>query len=408
MQDRGCAWDPHDRWAPIVEDRVRTVDDVYGPLREGCPVLRSSTDAYWVALRHEDVLAITRDTDTFSNVAPLYETRRPPLESDPPEHTAYRRMLNPYFSSERMAALEPVVRRFTDQMLQPLIHKGQADVAQELTHPLPSRVLCALLGIPDEDWVLINGWSTETSNPDTYGRPRPASLQGVGGEMRRYILDLVAARQGSDGDDVISRLLREKIRGEDLDVDMVTGVVLLMITAGHNTTTSAMGNTILRLARDSDLQQRLRADAALIPAVIEESLRLEAPQQAMRRIVTTDVVLGGSQLRAGDWIYPAFGAANLDEEAFGPDAATFRVDRNPNRHVAFGFGRHKCIGAPLARMEVRVLIEQLLARTTGIHVAGPVRRAGWPRMGVTQMELALTDESRAGVARHPSNPGADR
>jgi cytochrome P450 len=390
-------WNPITAWEPIESATDDRASSVYGPLREACPVAYSDAmyNGFWAVFRHADLVSVALDTATFSNVLPLYTTRRPPLESDPPEHSIFRRLMNPYFSKERIAELETVVRGFAVEMLEKVIEDGEADLASTLTYPLPSRVLCALLGVADSDWQVINEW---TAIPlDGLGPTRgSASRDRVSStdSLRPYIEQLIADRRADPRDDLVTGMVLARVNDEPLPDEFIVGLVMMLITAGHNTTTSAMGNAILALARDSELQAQLRADPRLIPAAIEEWIRLEAPQQSMRRVATRDVELGGRQVKAGERVELVFGSANLDPDAF-PEPDRFRLDRTPNRHVGFGRGIHMCIGAPLARLEVGVLLEEILARTASIELSGEVTRAAWPRMGVTRFPVRLTANEKA-------------
>jgi cytochrome P450 len=385
-------WSPKRLWPAVESGQAATVDAVYGAARSGCPVVHvrdGEGPGYWAVLGHDVLLDVVADTATFSNVVPLYPTRRPPLESDPPEHTAYRRVLAAHFSTGRTAALEPVVRDFTREMLQPLLETGQGDFARELADPLPTRVLCHLLGLPDEDWGLINDMAARLHRVGAERRDNPGQRAALGGELHEYANRLIAARrQAVARDDVIGALLAARIEGEPLTDAAITGIVMMLISAGHNTTTSLLGNMVARLAADSGEQQRLRETPAAIAAAIEECLRLESPQQAMPRIATRDIELAGCPVRAGDHVWPVFGAANVDPAAFD-DPLEYRPGRRPNRHLAFGKGLHRCIGAPLAQLQGRVVLEELLAATSAVTLAGPVTRPGWPRMGVSTLPVRL-------------------
>ncbi|MBB2914054.1 cytochrome P450 [Streptosporangium becharense] len=383
-------WSPREEWGPVREDRVPGATGAYADARSRCPVARSDVFGNaWVVLSRDLVNEVALDTRTFSNVLPLFGVRRPPLESDPPEHTRYRRWLNPYFGKERLDALEPRVRAVAGEMLAGLAAEGRADFAARFSHPFPTRVLCMLMDLPDEDWELINAWSQKVDRAGGQEAPGSAARSAVGAELEPYMAEIIARRRTAPGDDVISGLLQAETDGVPLPEEAVVGIVMLLISAGHNTTTGGIGSAVLRLARDPELQERLRADPSLIPAAVEEVLRLDAPQQAMRRVATREVVLGGRRIRAGEGVWPVFGAANLDPDALA-DAAEFRPDRRPNRHAAFGKGIHLCIGAPLARLQMRVVLEELLARTSSFKVAGQVERPDWPRMGVDRLPLRLT------------------
>jgi cytochrome P450 len=383
---------PKRRWEDVETGRAATVDTVYGEARSACPIAAvrdGDGPGFWAVLGHDLLLEVVADTATFSNVVPLYPTRRPPLESDPPEHTAYRHLLAAHFSSRRTAMLEPMVREFVREMLRPLLIADRADFAGDFAGPLPTRVLCHLLGIPDTDWRLINDLSARLHRIGAERRDNTGQRAELGAALRDYASGLIAARrQAAPRDDVIGALLEARIEDAPLTDATITGMVMMLISAGHNTTTSLLGNAVLRLARDPREQQRLRDAPGAIPAAIEECLRLESPQQAMPRVATRDIELAGCPIRAGDHVWPVFGAANLDPAAFDPPL-DYRPDRYPNRHLAFGKGLHRCVGAPLAQLQGRVVLEELLAATSAITVAGPVTRPAWPRMGVSSLPLRL-------------------
>lgn len=385
-------WSLKRSWEPVETGAADTVDAVYGEARSACPVVRVSDGdgpGFWAVLGHDVLNEVVADTATFSNVVPLYPTRRPPLESDPPEHTAYRRVLAAHFSSGRTAKMEPTVREFAREMLRPLLIAGQADFAQDYADPLPTRVLCYLLGIPDADWPLINDMAARLHRVGAERRDNADQRAELGAALRDYASRLIAGRrQAAPRDDVIGALLAARIDDAPLTDATITGIVMMLISAGHNTTTSLLGNAVLHLARNPGEQQRLRDAPAAIPSAIEELLRLEAPQQAMPRVATRDVELAGCPIRAGNHVWPVFGAANLDPGAFD-EPGDYRPDRRPNRHLAFGKGLHRCIGAPLAQLQGRVVIEELLAATQAITLAGPVTRFSWPRMGVRVLPVRL-------------------
>jgi cytochrome P450 len=285
-----------------------------------------------------------------------------------------------------MAEFEPRVRALAIEMLITLIEAGDGDFVADFSYAFPTRVLCMLLGVPDDDWKLINEWAAATDR--AVGRQAPGSHAHIaaGEELRPYMLSLVEQRRVSPGDDIVSGIIHGDPELPSLADEAIVGVVMMLLSAGHNTTTNAIGNLVLRVARDPDLQGRLRSEPHLIPLAIEESLRIESPQQAMRRTATKDVELAGQPIKQGELVWLVFGAANLDSSAI-EDPTTFRLDRGTNRHQAFGRGIHLCLGAPLARLEVRVVLEELLARTESIEVAGTVNRTEWPRMGVTSLPL---------------------
>jgi cytochrome P450 len=274
-------------------------------------------------------------------------------------------------------------------MLRPLLAAGAVDYAASFSHPFPTRALCLLLELPDDDWRLINDWSRRVDEIGGQTPPGSPERIAVGEELRPWMARLIEERRHEPGDDVVSALVRGDPELPPLDDEMVVGIVMMFISAGHNTTTSAIGNAVLRLARDQQLQSTLRADPGSVPAFAEEVVRIDAPQQAMRRIATTETELAGRTVAAGDFVWLVFGSANLDPDSF-ERALELDPDRTPNRHVGFGRGIHQCIGAPLARLELRVALEELLASTSSFTLDGEVVRPAWPRMGVERLPLRLS------------------
>jgi cytochrome P450 len=378
-------WDPVAAWARIADGQEDWVGPAYEPVLSRCSISRTEGvfGGFWSIVGFDQLCQASEDPATFSNVVPLFSTRRPPLESDPPEHTQYRRLLNPQFSAEALASVEPRIRRYTQEMLQPLVTRGSADFAAELSHPLPARVLCTFLGIDDCHWRTIKDFARAV---DRVGHVPPGdpSRSRVASPMLELLRGLGAASTAGEG--MIERLHQARIGGRPLSPDEMLSLLLLMVSAGHNTTTSALGNLVLRLARDRDLQQRLREEPNRVPDAIEECLRIDAPQQAMRRRVTASTTVAEQVIGEGELVWLCFGAANVDPSHWDAPG-TFDLDRADRRHLAFGRGIHRCVGAPLARLELRIVIEELLAATTGFSLAGPVRRPDWPRMGVSSLPV---------------------
>jgi len=386
-----CDWDPTRSWEPL---RIGAADDAaaaYAEIRSHCPVARVDgiLGGFWAVLDHDLIVQAALDTATFSNVVPFFRTVRPPLECDPPEHTAYRRMLNPTFSKDAMRALEQPLLRSARALLEPLVARGSGDFAREFSHPYPTRALCLLLGVPEDDWRLINDWALRVDEVGGLTAPGSPERIAVGEELRPYMSGLIEARRARPGNDVVSALVAGDPELAPLDDEAILGIVMMLLSAGHNTTTSAIGSAVLRLARNEALQDAVRSDPALIPVLAEEVVRIDAPQQAMRRIATRDTELGGTRIAAGDWVWLVFGSGNLDPSAI-ENPASVRLDRTPNRHLGYGRGIHQCVGAPLARLELRIALELLLELTSDFRLDGPVARPEWPRLGVSSLPLSFT------------------
>lgn len=342
---------------------------IWDDLRESCPV--AHTDRHggsWLATTYELVTALARDPEHFSsrNVsvipppddteASLLPVGLPPIEADPPVHTWTRRLLLPWFSHERVAEYEDYTRRLCGSLIDDFIAIGRVDAAADYAKQVPVRVTAKILGIPEEmsdtfvEWV--RGVLEFANDPERRNRAQIESIT--------YFLNEMEIRRHGDGTDLISELLRTKVDGEAIPDDFIVGTVALVLIAGLDTTWSALGSMIWHLATHPDDAQRLIDEPALLPTAIEEMLRAYSPV-TMGRIVASDIEVDGCPMKEGDRVILSFAAANRDPKAF-PDADRVIVDRELNRHVAFGAGIHRCAGSNLARMELRVALEEWLAR----------------------------------------------
>lgn len=384
-------WNPGAALRDVEADRVEGNSVAYAETLSKCPVAHVDVDSdeYWVVLAHDELVKAATDTKTFSNVTPLEGPRILPLQSDPPEHTAYRRMLNRFFSADRVAGVEAEVRSFAAEMIDAMIAKGTADFAEEFAYPFPTCVLCKFFRVPDDDWKIHHDFVMELERRTGHGLSAPTeSLEAPLQQIMPYLHKMISERRSSLGDDVVSGIITGEIEGQPLDDNAVVYMVITLMMAGHITTTSGVGNLVLRLARDAGLQSFLRANPDRIADAVEESIRIDTPQQAMPRKCMKDTELGGQEIKAGEYLLLNFGSANVDPEYWSAPEV-FDIDGSDKRHVGFGRGVHKCIGAPLARMEMRVAVEELLARTGSFELSGEVRRRAWPRMSVENMPLSM-------------------
>lgn len=377
-------WDPLD---PVA------VEDPFGAharLRQGRPVARSERwGGFWSLMRHEDVIAAALDTETFisgekttipDSTGPG-RPPRPPLEVDRPEHTHYRRLLAPYFSAEQARRLEPRIREISVQLIDAAIAERECDLLPTVAVPMPALVLCALLGLPSEDWSFLKRWTTEVIEAGRAGEPERHAR--ANDEIYSYVHGVVEGRRAAACDpriDIITGLLELDLDGRRLDDDQVTGVVRLLLQAGHNTTTNGLGSAFRYLGSEPDQQARLREDPALIPGAVDELLRAFSPAQMLARTLTRDVEVRGQTLCRGEKVGLFWTAANRDPAVF-PDPERIDLTRSPNRHVAFGYGIHRCLGAHLARAEMCIAVEEILARTSRFELAGPAPEIGWPHIG---------------------------
>ena len=359
---------------------------IWDDLRARCPV--AHTDRYggaWLPVRHADVAAVAYDTDHFTSRSVVMSEVRPgprdlpapiglapPITSDPPFHVLARRMLLPAFSPRAVAAYEPYTRRLCRELIEAAAPTagGEVDASLELARHIPLRVIVRMLGFPEEDADVFRSFiSGVLEEVDDSAEERQARADEA--VMERYMDARIAEHLAEPRDDLTTFLLEAELDGQKLHPDHVRGTMVLLLIAGIDTTWSAIGSSLWHLATNPDDRHRLASDPGLMATAVEELLRAYAPV-TMARLVAEDVELGGRQLRKGDWLLLPFPAANRDPEAF-PDADQVVLDRQVNRHASFGLGIHRCLGSNLARMELRVALEEWMARWPDFELADPDR-----------------------------------
>jgi cytochrome P450 len=377
---------------PPVWNPLENNHGMYEELRNMCPVARSEEfGGVWGLFRYEDIVMAAKDTETFSNANPRHAGRpRPPLESDPPQHSVIRKAMQPFFGKKQMEQMEPIVRKIVAEHLEPMLDRGQGDFISEIAHALPVRTIQAFLHLPDEEWTDVLGMSQAIFEA-SYGNARDKYEEAVGA-LDEYCRKVIAERRKNPLDpatDIMSRMLELEIDGKPIDDQLATGILSLLLTAGHESTIVSQGIIAQYLANHPDVQQQLRENPGLIPSAIEEILRYDSPVVRMPRTLKKDIELHGVKMKAGDKVFLMWGSGNRDGEAF-EKADQVVLDRSPNRHLIFGFGIHKCIGAPIALLELRVLFEQLLTNTTSFKINGEVVRTGYPHFGFRSLPLELS------------------
>lgn len=341
---------------------------MYAALRRSCPVTRSEHyGGFWLITRYADVTAAAKDWQTFTSSVPnttaipsSHDRSEPdlPIELDPPLHTRYRQLTGPVFSRHVVEELRPAVYEIVTGLLDHLLEDGGGDLVSSFAVPLSLGTLAVFMDLPNEDRSRWVWWVRRMYDPRD-----PEATQAATRDYYAYIDDLVAARRGA----FVRMLLDSEVGGEQLTAAEVGRFMRVLLIAGHETTAAALGFTLHHLATHPDQLGRLRDEPGLIPAAVEEFLRLSSPVTLQARNATRDVELHAQLIARGDVVALSFPSANRDEDVF-PDAERCVLDRSPNRHVAFGFGPHICAGAHVARLELTVALEEVTRRVTELRL----------------------------------------
>lgn len=275
-----------------------------------------------------------------------------------------------------------------DDLLDDMVGSGPVDFVSQFANPYPAGVLCAFLGLPAEHWSQIKTWANDVLRS---GRTGDRALQAEANQRFYGYIEMIIEKRAAEprdpGEDLISGLLAAEVNGSPLSPDGVAGVIRLLLQAGHGTTTHGLGSAVRYLAENPSLQAELRKDTKLLAPFVEEILRLWTPARFLARTASCDTTLHGRAILKGEKVALMWSAANRDAEVF-EDPDSFQI-RHPNRHVAFGFGIHTCLGGPLARTELRVAVGRILSRTDTIVPAGPVQPATWPHIGPRVLPVEL-------------------
>jgi cytochrome P450 len=350
-------------------------------LRAEAPVAHHVESGAWVLSGHADVTAASRDPATFCSgkgvlimeIGSAYESPPTMMHTDPPAHTRYRRLVQPAFAPSVMRALDAVISERARVAVAALPAGKPVDVVADLAVPFPLRVISDLLGIPEDDWPRFYEWS-EAAIPGATDWPQERIAELMG-EMVTYLLATAAARRAAPRDDVISLLATVDVDGDTLDDTELAMFLVQLLVAGNETTRNALSGGLVAFSENPGQWARLRTDRSLVGAAVDEVLRWTTPVVYFMRTTTREVTIGDVTLPPDTPVVLHYLAANRDESEFGPTAGEFDIARDPNHHVAFGSGPHFCLGAALARIELRAMLDALAARFASIEPAGPVERS---------------------------------
>ena len=373
-------------------------DELTWWMRDNAPMYWDDATGIWGAAAHADVSRMSRDWRTFcSGKGSRPESSVPSMINfDAPEHTRRRRLVSAGFTRRRVEDHEAYIRAKVTQLIDAVIERGECDVVADLATPLPMYMIGHLMGLPEADHHQLLHWSDLFA---TGGNEIREQVEQAVGEYAAYILGKVAERRGQGGEDLVSLVVNADDEDGPLsDIDLVFETMLVLV-GGDETTRHVISGGLAEVLRRPGLFEQLQADRSLLPGAIEEMLRWTTPVRNMNRTATCDVEVHGQQVREGDRILLLYPSANRDASVFD-DPYVFDITRSPNDHMAFGgYGRHVCLGAPLARLELRVLFEEMLDRFHGLHLAPHallLQRRGNFVLGLNQVDVRFRPGARVG------------
>jgi len=365
---------PHREWTWL-----RRHDPVHWIESEWC-------DPFWAITKHSDIVAIGRNPRdwiiepriaVFTRDVPPEPTTRHLLTMDPPDHGRYRNLISKWFTPRTVKVWEPKIQQTTRKVLDEAAKKGEIDFVADVSAPITIAVIALMLGIPEQDWHLLFRWTNEIIAPEDpefqRGRTALETTDQARVELFTYFKEISERRRRDPRDDILSAVVQGRIDGAPLPDFELLSYYFLLVVAGNETTRNAMTGGIQCFVDAPDQWRMLVADASLVDGAVEETVRWTTPVIQFARTATRDMTVRDKTVREGESVCLFYASGNRDEEVFD-DPFVFRVDRQPNDHVGFGRGEHVCLGAHLARLEIRSMYQQLRERLVRMERTGPVVR----------------------------------
>lgn len=381
MSKHFADWDP--RSNEVLIDPLLTSDD----MRRRCPVAYSDYLG-WSIFRHEDVVNVLEDHHRFSNSVSAH--RSVPNSMDPPEHTKYRKIIEPYFSAERMKDFETPCKILAKNLIASLPRESAFDCVSALAQAFAVRVQCSFLGWPADKQNELQYWMEK--NQKAVLNSDRAAMSEVAQEFSEMVHQILAIRREKDGADIISRLTKEVIDNRPLAVDEIISILRNWTGGEISTISASIGIIVYFLARHQHLQEQLRQEPEKLAEAIDEILRIHNPLMSNRRITTCPLTMGEKEIEAGERLTLMWVSANRDEKVFA-DPQEFKWGRDARKNLLYGTGIHVCPGAPLARLELSVIIRELLQQTNKIELAQmlPPEHAFFPAGGYKEIYINIKD-----------------
>ena len=343
-------------------------------------------DPFWAVTKHADIVAIGKNPRdwiiepriaVFTREAPPEPTSRHLLTMDPPDHGVYRRLISKWFTPRTVQVWAPKVQSVTREVLDAAGEKGEIDFVIDVSAPITIAVIALMLGVPREDWKLLFRWTNEIIAPEDpefqRGRSSTETTEDARIELFTYFRDLAEQRRRDPQEDILTAVVEGRIDGKPLPEFELLSYYFLLVVAGNETTRNAMTGGVQCLLDNPDEWQKLAGDPGLVESAIEETVRWTTPVIQFARTATRDMELRGRKIREGESVCLFYASGNRDEEIY-EDPFVFRVDRSPNPHVGFGRGEHVCLGAHLARLEIRAMYQQLRERLVSMERTGDAVR----------------------------------